>query len=707
MVKIKLYVITLIIIFSQQLCWGQVQMRVQGTVTNIATGEPVSKVTLLDGYKILGTSDDFGNFSIVVDREMTLSFYHSNYNDVDIKLSGQQNLNVMMSERMIEIEEVVVFVERSRKNVTVEPTDIVILGDNFYIDTKFWLPTQLFDTDYRFILQPTIYNITREERQILTPIVIDGKNYTTVQHRHRNFGETSDPLSSFVVERNTTKEEQAYIYRDSLKVDPQFRDDDYRVDCYMVLGSYRPPLIYSDTVTIAKGVRNDLRFFKYDFAPLRLDGTAIDVDSEEELTQELMNDETNRPAPDMDLYDTRGVVNISYVINSSQIDANNTENQRYLGEIRTVLQDIQANIDATLHSISITGYSSPDGTYENNKKLATARTKTLLSTIVKDVNPELLPYITLRDSSVVARWSDLVDVIAAEDSSLSKRVEEIVNKYNDDYAPTNVAMKRTVPEYYGAISKTYLPRLRRAEYSVEYSIYRENTVEEITQMYNSGDSISPYNYYKLIMHQSDKDKAIEMEQRAIASYPRFTWLANRVAVRNIINDSPSLETLQPAMGKDAPSPMIYNQALTALHHKEYDLTDSLMLYVKDERLVQEMDAVLDLYVEGDFNTALSTLAEPGSLNEIVLIMALEEYGRANTLLQTYLEDIAHQNEAPAWYLYAICASKLYDVLGAMDYLQHSFTLDPSLEDIAMIDSNISDIYELIQSMNDRNNTPMQ
>ncbi len=707
MTRIKLCVITLIVILSHQLCWGQVQMRVQGTVTNIATGEPISKVTLLDGYTALGTSDDFGNFSIVVDREMTLSFYHSNYNSVDIKLNGQRDLNVMMSERMVEIEEIVVFIERSRKNVTVEPTDIVILGDKFYIDTKFWLPTQLFDTDYRFILQPTIYNITREERQILTPVVIDGKNYTTVQHRHRNFGETSDPLGSFVVERSTTNEEQAYIYRDSLNVDPQFRDDDYRVDCYMVLGSYRPPLIYSDTVTIAKGVRNDLRFFKYDSAPLRLDGTRVDANSTDELNQELMNDDTNRPAPEMDLYDTRGVVNINYVINSSEIDENNAANQRYLGEIRTVLQDIQSNVDATLHSISITGYSSPDGIYKTNKQLATERTQSLLSTIVKDVDPELLPYVTLRDSSVVARWSDLVSVIAAEDSALAQRVDKTVKKYNDDYASTNIAMKRTVPEYYGAISKKYLPRLRRAEYSVEYSVYRENTIEEITQMYNSGDTISPYNYYKLISNERDIDKVIEMEQRAIDLYPRFPWLVNRVAVRNIINNSPSLETLEPTMGKDAPSPMIYNQALTALHFKEYNLADSLMLYVKDERLTKEMDAVLSLYVEGDYNTALSTLAEPGSLNEIILIMALEEYGRAKELLDIYFETTEHQNEAPAWYLSAICASMQEDVMGAINYLQHAFMLDPSLEEIAAIDSNISDIYEVIQAMSDNNNTATQ
>ena len=474
-IHISIFVLSLIL--SPYTLCGQNKIRVQGSVTSLETGEPIANVRIIDSSNsvVLCESDDYGRFSALVDIDAMLTLFHYNYNQVEISLQGRKELNVLMSEKAVAIEEVTVVGIRSKNKMSVEKTDLDIIGEYFHLDTKFYIPSKIFKTDDRFILQPTIYNVTRETRSILRPVVIDGKNYRKIQHRYRLFDEYADPLAAYVLDDETIMDDQQYYsYRDSQKVDTKFRDDNYRADCYLAIGSYHPPFKYIDTVTIAKGTRNALRFFEYSLPPMRMDQSFIDEHSSDDLTAVVMNDKTHTPNPEMSLYKSYGVANISYIINSAKVDESNAENIRYFKKIESELNDVSLNPDASLRSITVVGYASPDGSYDKNFVLATKRTRSLLEIVKGNIDPQRLKYVELRDSSVVSRWSDIVPIIATENKELADRVATIIEKNNDDYVSTGWQLRRSIPEYRSEIVAKYLPRMRRV-----------NTLSTITSIVSS------------------------------------------------------------------------------------------------------------------------------------------------------------------------------------------------------------------------------
>ena len=125
-----------------------------------------------DGIHLSATNED-GKFSISVPSNAELLFYRTGYNDVKIKVNNRQLIEVLMTEQVIEIDEVFVVAKMSTKKIVVDQTDIDIIGNYFYLKTKFRIPKQIFAADTRFIVQPTLVYATKNECTYFRPVVIE------------------------------------------------------------------------------------------------------------------------------------------------------------------------------------------------------------------------------------------------------------------------------------------------------------------------------------------------------------------------------------------------------------------------------------------------------------------------------------------------------------------------------------------------------
>jgi TonB-linked SusC/RagA family outer membrane protein len=115
----KLFLISLLVLFVQ-VTFGQTKT-ITGTVKNKADGIPIPGVSVLIQGTANGSTTDFdGNYSIAASSGQMLSFSYIGFETKEIKVTGQQTLNIELSESTLKLDEVVVvgFASQKKANLT-------------------------------------------------------------------------------------------------------------------------------------------------------------------------------------------------------------------------------------------------------------------------------------------------------------------------------------------------------------------------------------------------------------------------------------------------------------------------------------------------------------------------------------------------------------------------------------------------------------
>lgn len=660
---------------------GQDRIRIQGKITDITTGEPIPVVNIIENGYVIAYSDIDGNYSCTVGRDSELIFYSGQYEEVKTRVDNRQVINVQMKMLTIEISEAVVTASYGNTTVYVEPSDLQIVGDHFVLKTSVRIPKKQFDSNSRFIFQPSLYNATLKDTSFFRPVVIDGENYHINQQRYFAFDGSKDRLADYVVTNELNQTDHIYAYKDSLYVAPTDLDHDYRSDCYIgINGLFKKTAgkpDYTDTLTIAKGTVNPLRFLEYNIEP-------------QDLT-----DTTFIPKPEMKLLMDAGVSKINFVLGKAKVDESDPESVQNINTIKQKIQAIVNNEFATLKSIEIVGYASPEGTYKQNMSLAEDRTELILKELAASLDPAVAKYVDLTSSSVVEPWSKVAQMLKDSEPELAGYIDDLVYKYADTHDKIIPHMRKH-NKYRSVLLKETLPALRKVEYTLNYSEFRKLKDFEIWDRYNAKtEEISRYEYWRLIDTAPDSLTRYNLITESLEKYPNFTYVANDMAVQLIRQDSVNLEILKPSLGKKAPDPVIYNQALMALGAREVAMADSLarILPMNDaSAYLKSVTAAL----AGDYETAYPMIASRGGLNEVLLLLCMERNATAMSKCNEMVTFPEYSQNAKFWYIHAVCANRTDDIFTAMISMETALALDPSLEEIGRLDSDAMDIIELIR-----------
>ena len=685
--------VTLVVLSSVNfLADAQDKIRVQGKITDISTGEPIAAVNIIEKGYVVAYSDIDGNYACTVGRNSELTYYSGQYEEVTVKVNNRQQINVQMTVLTIELSEAIVTASFSNTTVYVEPSDLQIVGDHFVLKTNIRIPKKRFDTNSRFILQPTLYDATTKDTSYFRPLVIDGEIYNINQLRYYAFDGSQDLLADYVVTNELNQTDYIYTYRDSLYVSPKDLDHDFRSDCYLGINSHfqrRPAgknsktkwADYSDTLVIAKGTVNPLRFLEYSIDP------------------QPLTDTTYIPKPEMKLLMDAGVSKINFVLGKAKVDESDPESVQNINEIKNKIQAILNNEFATLRSIDVVGYASPEGTYKQNASLAKDRTAVILKELSSSLDPSIAQYVELTNSSVVEPWSLVADMLRESDPELAEYTDNLVAKYADDHDKIGPHM-RNHKKYRSYLLKEVLPELRKVEYTLNYSEFRKLTDKEIWDRYNlKTEEISRYEYWRLVDTAKDSLTRYSLINESLEHYPNFAYVANDLAIQLIKRDSVNLDILAPSLGKNAPMPLIYNQTLMALGAHEVAMADSLakLLPTNDETVyIKSVAAAL----AGDYLSAYPMMTEKGGLNEILLLLCLERNATAWTKCNELMTLPEYSQNANFWYVHAICANRNDDIFTAMISLESALMLDPGLEEIARLDSDMMDVIDLVRPLED-------
>ena len=660
-------------------------IRIQGKITDIATGEPIAAVNIIDDGYVIAYSDIDGNYSCTVARDAELIFYSGQHEEVKIKVNNRQIINVQMQMLTIEISEAVVTASFGNTTVYVEPSDLQLVGDHFILKTNVRIPRKQFDLNSRFIFQPVLYDATLKDSTYFRPVVIDGFNYHINQLRYFSFDGSKDRLADYVVTNELSQNDNIYSYKDSLYVDPKNVNNDFRSDCYIAINGLfkrentRPGAKkdYEDTLLIAKGTVNPLRFIEYNIDPQELTDTNL------------------IPKPEMKLLMDAGVSKINFVLGKAKVDENDAESVQNIQSIKQKIQAIVNNEFATLKSIEIVGYASPEGSYKQNLSLAKARTDLILKELAASLDPSVAKFVDLTSESVVEPWSKAATMLRETDPELAAYIDDLVYKYADTHDKI-IPHMRNHKKYRTFLLKEILPSLRKVEYTLNYSEFRKLKDHEIWDRYNAKtEEISRYEYWRLIDTAPDSLTRYSLITEGLEKYPNFTYVANDLAIQLIKKDSVNLEILKPSLGRRAPEPVIYNQALMALGAREVAMADSLsrLLPMNDTTAyLKSITAAL----AGDYEAAYPQLASRGGLNEVLLLLCMERNANALAKCNELMATGDYNDNAKFWYVHAVCANRTEDIFTAMTSLEMALMLDPSLEETARLDSDAMDIIDLIR-----------
>ena len=682
-----LFSVGLILISSVNFLAGaQDKIRVQGKITDISTGDPISAVNIIEDGYVVALSDIDGNYSCTVGRNSELIFYTGQYEEITVKVDNRQVINVQMTVLAIELNEAVVTASYGNTTVYVEPSDLQVVGDHFVLKTNIRIPKKQFDSNSRFIFQPSLYNATLKDTSFFRPVVIDGETYHINQQRYFAFDSSKDRLADYVVTNELNQTDHIYSYRDSLYIQPTDFDYDYRSDCYIGINGLFPRkptrtnvnnMDYTDTLVIAKGTKNPLRFLEYNIEP-------------QELT-----DTNFIPKPEMKLLMDAGVSKINFVLGKAKVDEKDPESVQNINTIKQKLQAIINNEFATLKSIEIVGYASPEGTYKQNLSLAKSRTDLILKELVGSLDPSVAKYVDLTSKSVVQPWSEVANSLRDTDPELAKYIDDLVYRFADTHDMIIPHMRKH-SKYRSFLLKETLPALRKVEYTLNYSEFRKLKDFEIWDRYNAKtEEISPYEYWRLIDTAPDSLTRYSLIKESLDHYPNFTYVANDLAVQLIKRDTLDLELLKPSLGKKAPDPVIYNQALMALGSREVAMADSLARLLPDNASTAYLKSITAA-LAGDYDTAYPMIASKGGLNEVLLLLCMDRNATALKKCNEMMTLPEYSHNAKFWYIHAVCANRTEDIFTAMISLETALSLDPSLEEIARLDSDAMDVIELVR-----------
>ena len=657
---------------------AQHEIRIQGVVRDLSTSEPIGGVSVIYNGDQVAFTDIDGNYSAFVPNNAELLFYKPEYNDYEVKVDNRQIININMTIKLVELGESIVVGKMSKKTIVVDQTELEVIGNYFHLKTKFRVPKHIFTTDKRFIVQPSLVNVTREEVDWFRPVVMDGEVYKINRERILGFEEDEDVLKPYIVENTLDETHNIYQYHDSLFISREHFNEDFRAECYLAVNANyeNPRKDFLDTVIIARGTQNPLRFLEYHIDPLELNDTSL------------------IPKPEMKLVADKGVSRIGFVIGKAQIDKNNPQNQVEMAKIKEKLLSIVDNRFSTLNGISVIGYASPDGTYRKNALLAQDRTDVVLKEIVSALPEEVRKYVKLSSMSIVEPWSSVAKLMAADSLEAASAVQEAVARYGDDYVNTQNAVRK-VPGYRDVIAKEYLPRLRRVEYEINSTEFRNLTVPEIWDRYDRGEEdISRYEFWKLIESCPAPERRVAMEQEALRKFRNFTLIANREAVRLHNADSVNLDVLAPSVHLYAPLEVNFNQTLMALKAGDVELADSLMRFMPTNSKTSYLKSIVNT-LNGDYEAAYPFIASMGGLNEVLILLCMGRNKDADAKMTVLLEDQENWKNADIWYVKAICANRLEDLNWAIEALNQAITLNPKLIEIARLDSDVMDVLDII------------
>lgn len=667
--------ILLLILLTSQISvlplWAQKQrITVEGVVLDMA-GIPLPGVSIqIEGdTNDRGSTGETGKFKMAIPADAEITFSSIGFETEKVKLRSRTRLEVILKPSQIFLPEVVISstLKKSAKFVFVS-SELEVIRNQLNLKTRYKVPKQKFHKDSRLIIYPYLINNTAHTSKAFTPIVYDGKNYDILLKRGNICGDLEEKnfFSPYAKVVDALDGNDMIVYTDSCVIDNV--NDSFSTEVRIKISTFCDDE-YRDTIVIANGVRYPMRFFDYNC---------------------MARDMDDRYAPkQMPIqFEKKGNINLRFKADDAQIYENVGQNAREIRKLMKELESIDKDSTKTLHVFQIVTYTSPEGTYEYNLKLAQKRTQNAAAKILKNVSENTLKKAKVSHSGVIEPWTLVYDRMMKDELPEAVELSDLMKRARNNHNEISWGVRRL--KCYNPIRETYLPPLRRVEYQFQYSELRNLNTSELSDIYKKApENLTASEFWSYISQQSgisDKQKET-LYRQALDFHPGLMIAANNLSVLLIRQNRADTTLLKPFLTEDAPEEIWLNHTVALLQARDLENADLLASQLPDNENSRTVKA-LSAAMNGRYEEAYEVLAPLGGVNQAVLLLSMKRNSEAWEVLEK-MENTSAEVE----YLKAIAANRLDNVHDAYICLKRAFEMKPELKEIARKDGDVLDLLE--------------
>lgn len=693
----KKTILSLILVALAALSANARNINISGKVTYSGDKKPAPGVIVstvnATGTKVrLAQTDDDGNYVVTADDEGILIFENENIIQTKtVNIDEQFEINVEVLPEAIRMKELLVSGKRGKKKSNILDDAFVEMEGNWAKIKRFPAPIPKWLTsEQRFIAQPALYNSTRDTLTYLAPRVFDGWRYASTQERMYDWNLSQDTLASgshYYTKELDNLENNTIIIKDSLYVkDPT----DVMITVVIQQVENYSKIVWGDTQQVALGTSNPFRFLKINTPPVSF--------TEKNLLYQDMPKARN----------THGEMNLMFTVGKSNLDPELGNNTNELNALVSEVEAIEHNQGSKLREISIYGFASPEGSYENNSRLANARMKSALDFVKQSLN--LKKTVKLNSEASVTPWSEIVKALRAD--SLFAEADEI-QSILDQYTGYDMQFRAIskLPYYRPLLTDTYLPRMRRVNYTINYDFQRVLTDDEIREQYKIDPkqltNAQIYRYYTSLDGQEKED----ILRQTMKTHPEHWIAAVDLSKIMIEKDESPFDILAPIVADRKSKSLIiplslrYNYGIAAMMEKNYSLADSIFSDIDDTPETHLAKIYCDLM--NGYVVDTDEIAKDNPLNQVLIFLKKKENEIAYALSKRL------GNSAEEDYIKAMAANRVasedennYDAADdAQMYLESAIRKDHKLYETALSDLDVSEVLKYIQNIDEILSSP--
>lgn len=178
-------------------------------------------------------------------------------------------------------------------------------------------------------------------------------------------------------------------------------------------------------------------------------------------------------------YTLSGRAFIDFPVNRTELHPDYRGNRAELAKIVATIDSVRNDQDITVTSLTIKGFASPEGTYENNVRLAKGRTETLKQYVQQLYRFE--PGFIVSDYEA-EDWQGLRDYVAGSALEHRSEILAIIDDPALDPDPREWRIKLRYPDDYKVLLSSIYPALRHSDYRITYSVRAFSSPDEIRRI---------------------------------------------------------------------------------------------------------------------------------------------------------------------------------------------------------------------------------
>lgn len=211
------------------------------------------------------------------------------------------------------------------------------------------------------------------------------------------------------------------------------------------------------------------------------------------------------------------VLYFDYPLGKDDIYPDYKNNRAEIDKIYRLMAPLRDNRFTSVARIRICGYSSPDGPYGDNERLAKARSERF-SFYLR--NAYDIPRSLVEVTSVAEDWEGLADLLVQKQPLWKDAAMQVISRYSIFGGREKKLMELQGGAPYKEMMRQYFPKLRRIEVVVQYDIRKIESDEAAELIYTHPDMLSLEEMYAVAAYyRPGTDQYREVYEVAAFHFP--------------------------------------------------------------------------------------------------------------------------------------------------------------------------------------------